>query len=383
MELSTFFQALITRWRLIVVIWVATVAVSIVYSFELPTLYRSKGTFIIRPKASMDLGEDLVNAIEILSRRAEINSTFAEIASSRKVKENVIEILDLSSWETRYLEIEGNTVEGANVLEISIVARTPDLAVVVADEVARETLSAAGEVYDVFELELLDNFEQPNKPIDSNNRLIILMGVMFGLIAGIATVFAIEFINIQLLGNQTSQFIDRRTGKYTRAYFDHRLTQEIIDSNRSKYFYSLALIRLLGQEDDDVDHLEIRSNQDFDNIYKLLRSSFRDHDVIAQYDPNTIGLIIPDLIGVEIKERLKLIISKSNSGSENGNGGFSQNGIAIGIVSVEDHTKDEDELIRLLSQAVFLASEKENDGIFLRTVKQRNQAEFVGEKEEV
>jgi GGDEF domain-containing protein len=255
--------------------------------------------------------------------------------------------------------------------------------VVVADEVARETLSAAGEVYDVFELELLDNFEQPNKPIDSNNRLIILMGVMFGLIAGIATVFAIEFINIQLLGNQSSQFIDRRTGKYTRAYFDHRLTQEINDSNRSKYFYSLALIRLLGQDDVDVDHLDKRSTQDFDNIYKLLRSSFRDHDVIAQYDPNTIGLIIPDLIGVEIKERLKLIIGKSNSGSENGNGGFSQNGIAIGIVSVEDHTKDEDELIRLLSQAVFLASEKENDGIFLRTVKQRNQAEFEGEKEEV
>jgi len=380
LELSTFFHALITRWRLIVVVWVATIAISIIYSFELPTLYRSTGTFIIRPKASIDLGADLVNAIEILSRRAEINSTFAEIASSRKVKESVIEILDLSSWETRYLQIDGKTVEGANVLEISIVARTPDLAVVVADEVARVTLSAAGEVYDVFELELLDNFEQPNKPIDSNNRLIVMMGIIFGFIAGVAAVFIIELINIRLIGNQSGQFIDRQTGKYTRAYFDHRLTQEISDSNRSKYFYSLVLIRLLDHTDDDVDYMDIESIQNFDNIYKLLRSSFRDHDVIAQYDPNTIGLIIPDLIGVEIQERIKFIIGKSNSGSENGDGGLSQNGIAVGIVSVEDHTKGKDELIRLLSQAVFLASEEENDGIFLRTVKDNNQSESEGDE---
>jgi hypothetical protein len=45
----------------------------------------------------------------------------------------------------------------------------------------------------------------------------------------------------------------------------------------------------------------------------------------------------------------------------------------VGIVTVEDHNKDKDELLRLLDQALFLASEEESDGIYLRTDKDNNQ----------
>lgn len=351
------------------IIWVTTIVISVIYAFLLPTLYRSHGTFIIRPISSIKLGEDLVNAIDTLSRRVEINSTFAEIASSRNVKESVIENLGLSASETKNLKIAGKTIPGTNVLEISVIARDPDLAVTIAGEVAKETLFSAREIYDVFELELLDDFEKPNNPIDSNKGIIIFLGVIFGFIAGVGTVFIIEFINIQLIGNHSVQFVDRQTGKYTRSYFDHRLVQEISRSNRNKYRYSLALIRLLNHSADEEGKLDQYSSENYDTMYQLLRSSFREEDVIAQYDLDTIGLLIPDLVGDETKNRIESIINEQCSDSENETNDLYNNDYAVGIVFVENHYKGKDELLRLLSQAVFLASEEESDGIYLRTDK--------------
>jgi GGDEF domain-containing protein len=196
-----------------------------------------------------------------------------------------------------------------------------------------------------------------------------LLGILFGLVAGVVTVFIIEFVNIQLIGNHSVQFVDRQTGKYTRSYFDHRLTQEISRSSRNKYNYSLALIRLLDHSAEEESKPAQISNEKFDMMYDLLRTSFREEDVIAQYDLDTIGLLIPDLVGDDTKNRIESIINEQYSDSENETNDLYNNNYAVGIVFVENHYKGKDELLRLLSQAVFLASEEESDGIYLRTDK--------------
>lgn len=367
MDLQRFFQSLVSRWRLVVMIWITIIVLSIIYVLLLPTLYRSHGTFIIRPISSIGLSEDLVNAIDTLSRRVEINSTYAEIASSRNIKERVIENLDLSSDEIQNLQIAGNTISGTNVLEISVIARNPDLALAIAGEVAKETLSSAREIYDVFELELLDDFEKPNNPIDSNKSLIVFIGIGFGFAAGVAAVFLVELINLQLLGMQSVQFIDRESGRYSRAYFDHRLTQEISRSNRNKYHYSLALIRLINQLSSEESGLSQNSKDKISKMNQMLSESFREEDVIAQYDLDTIGLLIPDLVGEDTRDRLEAVFNGENLSSEDENRSLTHQDFAVGIVSVEHHDKDKDELLRLLSQTVFLASEEDGDGIVLRT----------------
>lgn len=373
MDLNSFIHSLIRRWRLVAIIWASIIVICIIYVLLLPTLYQSHGTFIIRPISTITLGEELVNAIDTLSRRVEINSTFAEIASSRNVKEKVIENLGLSASEAQNLQIVSNTIPGTNVLEINVVANNPDLAVTVAGEVAKQTLSSAREIYDVFELELLDDFEKPNNPIDSNKGFLILLGIFFGLFAGIGTVFIIELINHQLIGGPGLQFIDRQTGKYTRSYFDHRLTQEISRSNRNKYKYSLALFRLLYQSSDEENKSTQNFNDQFNRMYDLLRVSFREEDVIAQYDQDTIGLLIPDLVGDDTRKRIESLIDEQTpSSSEKENHKKNHLDYAVGIVFVEDHNMSKDELLRLLSQAVFLATEEESDGIYLRTDEDTN-----------
>ncbi len=373
MDLVSFINSLISRWRLVAIIWVIIFLVSIIYVLLLPDLYRSHGTFIIRPISSIELSEDLVNAIDTLSRRVEINSTYAEIASSRNVKNKVLENLNLSRDDVKNLQIDGNTIPGTNVLEISVIANSPEFASTVAAEVAKETLKSAREIYDVFELELLDDFETPNRPIDSNKNIIIILGIGFGLMAGIVIVFIIEVINHQLVGMQSVQFVNRQTGNYTRSYFDHRLTQEISRSNRNKYKYSLALIKIQNQSADENGNLLQYSREENLKIYASLREFFREEDVIAEYDRDKIGLLIPDLVGEDTSSRIKAIFLQQNSSSKNSDNDLDHPGFAVGIVTVEDHNKDKDELLRLLDQALFLASEEESDGIYLRTDKDNNQ----------
>lgn len=358
---------------MIIVIWVAVSLVSFVYALLLPTLYRSEGTYIIRPNSSIELDNDLVDAIGTLSRRSEINSTYAEIAGSRKVRDSVITQLGLTTSETRDLQISGRTVAGTNVLVISVIANNPDLAKTVAGEVAKETLASAADIYDVFELELLDDFEKPNQPIESNKGIIILAGIFFGFVAALGTIFLIELINIQIIGRQSDQFINHRTGQYTRAYFDHRLAQEISRSNNKKYDYSLALIRLLDNSDpEDSKSLKIARDK-FGELYDEIRLSFREEDVIAEFDFDTIGLLIPDLLGEDTRKRIEAVIEQEEVDAEDEPETLIPQDYAVGIVSVESHQKNRDELLRLLSQAVFLATEDDNGGIYLRTDEGNNQ----------
>lgn len=378
MDLNTFFHALKSRWRLLIIIWGVVFVVGIVYALLLPTLYKSEGTYIIRPDNSIEVSNELVDAIATLSRRSEINSTYAEIARSRTVKEYVIDELELSSREIRDLQISGRPIPGTNVLEISVIANNPDLAMTVAGEVARETLVSAEKIYDVFELELLDDFEMPNRPIKSNRNIIILLGIFFGFFTAVGIIFVIEIINIQVIGKQSDQFVDRRSGQYTRSYFDHRLSQEISRSYHKKYDYSLALIRLQEISDPEVIISSKTSKNKFDKIYNDLRSSFREEDVIAEFDLNTIGLLIPDLQGEDTKNRIEAVIKEQEANIEHDQGESNHQDFAIGIVSVESHQKNRDELLRLLSQAVFLASEDENGGIFLRTDESNNLASSGG-----
>jgi GGDEF domain-containing protein len=128
-----------------------------------------------------------------------------------------------------------------------------------------------------------------------------------------------------------------------------------------------------NQSGDEDGNLPQYSGEEIFNVYASLRESFREEDVIAEYNRDTIGLIIPDLVGEDTSTRIKAIFLQQNSSSKNSDNDLDHPGFAVGIVTVEDHNKDKDELLRLLDQALFLASEEESDGIYLRTDKDNNQ----------
>lgn len=375
MDLESIIQSIIKRRWIAVAIWGAVILISVLYVILSPTLYESHGTFIVRPIATITLSDELVNAIDTLSRRVEIGSTYAEVARSRRVKEAVINNLDLSRSEVENLKVNSSTISGTNIIQISVVASSPDLALAAATDVAKETKTSIREFYDVFELAPLDEFEKPNRPIDSNKWLIIILGIIVGGIAGLGTVIIIGGLEHRFGETGKLEFIDHQSGIFTRDYFEHRLAQEISRSSHKHYPFSLAMVKVLDlpQNGDLPADQVVQVN--LGGIYELLRKNFREEDVIAQYDQDSLALLIPDLIGEDIKERMKSLVQEKYSEDDEfeGNGfkarddGAQDEDFVVGIVSVEQHSKNIEQLMKLLSRAVYFASEEENGGIYFCT----------------
>ena len=107
MELKHYLHILLGKWWLILIAIVVTVVPTYFYVNNQPWIYESKATFVIRPRASSDAdAEGFVKAVDTLSNRVEINTTFAEVASSSVVKDRAQDALNLTGSQRRGLKVD-------------------------------------------------------------------------------------------------------------------------------------------------------------------------------------------------------------------------------------------------------------------------------------
>jgi capsular polysaccharide biosynthesis protein len=155
MELKIYYKSIIRNWWMVALAFLLTLAATWLFLNRQTPIYEAQATFVMRPRASIVVEEDLVRAVETLSRRIEINTTYAEIASSKLIRNRAIDNLGLSDVEREGLAVTGRVIAGTNVMEIT--ARGPNAEVLgnFANEVGFQTILYVGDLYDVFELEPL------------------------------------------------------------------------------------------------------------------------------------------------------------------------------------------------------------------------------------
>ena len=96
MELKAYLQILMKMWWVIVLIFFITLLATFIFTRNQPELYESSATFVVRPLASSTVERnELATMIDTLSRRVEINTTYAEIAKSNLIRKGAIERLNL------------------------------------------------------------------------------------------------------------------------------------------------------------------------------------------------------------------------------------------------------------------------------------------------
>ena len=194
MEIKAYLRILGRYWWLVVLAFVVTLTATIVLTWTQEPVYESSATFIVAPKISLDDVRDFVDGLEVLSRRAEIASTYAQVASSRRIKEQAANELGLSPEQKESLRVNGQLLAGTNVLEITVEGNDPALVRDFANMVGAETLVYAEELYEAYELNLLDNAAFPSAPIRPNKPLNLSLGVVFGLVLGAGLAFSSEYL---------------------------------------------------------------------------------------------------------------------------------------------------------------------------------------------
>lgn len=364
MEIKIYTRILLKRWRLILAGFLVVFLSALFLTFRQPYIYEAQATFVMRPRSEFIVDDEFVRALDVVSRRVEINTTFAEVVGSKLIKNQAIESLDLSTQERQDLSVSGRVIGGTNILEITAEGRSPTVVRDFTNAVGAQTVDYVASLYDVFELEPLDEASAPRSPVKPNPTLNLMLGAIFGLVLGSGLAFLLEYLERPHKVNEHFNIIDRESGAYNKTYLMHRLWQEISRAKRNKCPLAIGMIRVeIGDtESRDANYSQAEALR----LVKILVAPLlRREDIIARFDNNTLAILLVEMTEPQARsfmEELNLGILSVPQDVGGQNGELVMNS-TVSAVSYDNNRMKQsrfmEQVIQGLEEAVFATNGKE------------------------
>lgn len=352
MELRTYFRILVKKWWIVIPVFLVTLTAGIVFTYTTAPVYSVTTTYVVVPSSSFGDGKSFASGLDILARREEIATTFAELASSRRIKGMAASSLSLQTG--RNYSVRSRLRAGTNIIEITVEGPDPVIASALANAVGASIEEYVQGLYEVFTLVLVDEATPPESPISPNIPLNLTLSILFGLVLGVGLAFLSEYLETPLISPVSVNIIDENTGAYNRGYFLRRLGGEMARARRNEYSLSLALMRVdslappNGADSDKV-NAEIRRQ-----VATLTSQYLREEDIVAQYDDDVLGLLLPDITAENAKaliEQLQKRIALTTFQSGTNGAKFNLRS-AVGITAYNHNGASGDELLALAYRAL-------------------------------
>jgi len=197
-ELQQYWNVLRKRWMIVVAIpLIAALTSGVISFFAIKPVYQASTTLIVGKKAA-EAGQAAMQMLDnnVLLANQQLAKTYATIAQSRTVEQNVIKDLNLP------LTVEGldrlisiNPVKTTEILEIQVTNTNPELAASIANSMAQEFSKAVIEIKKVDSVSIVDTAVTPDKPVKPNKTLNVLIAFVVGLMASVGLVFLLEYMD--------------------------------------------------------------------------------------------------------------------------------------------------------------------------------------------
>lgn len=353
MELKTYLRILLRKWWIVLPAFLVTFTSTVVFTFTQVPVYQTTTTFLVTPNTSFGDVKSFVTGLDILSRRPEIATTYAEVANSRSIKNLAAEKLKLSSEQKKSLSVESQLQAGTNIVKITVEGNDPTLVRDFADVIGAQTVAYVQELYEAYELKLLDNATLPTVPIKPNQELNLALGAILGLALGGVLTFLAEYLRTPLENVTNFGILDPQTGVYNKRYFMQRLKEELSRAKRNTYPLSLALMKIdcLGGMNSSPAPI---SGEALHKVATLLKKYLREEDVMARFNETIFAFLLPDTPGEkaqEVMERLQTRITWTPFEMEKSDVQLNLSGVA-GVVTYQYNGTGYDELLAKAHQAL-------------------------------
>jgi diguanylate cyclase (GGDEF)-like protein len=184
-------------------------------------------------------------------------------------------------------------------------------------------------------LEPLDSASLPEEPSSPNLLLNLLIAVILGSGIGFGLVYVSRFLKQPNEEFKAINIIDPETGAYNKKYFQKRLRQEMSRISHSNNLLSISLIKI-GFNDwalDEITHDEWA--EEMKSIKPFFDPYLKDEDILARYEVDTYGILLPDCgeeSALKLLKNLRLEISSLKTENSIKQHGMKVHG-SIGLVT--------------------------------------------------
>ena len=363
MELKIYLQIILKKWWIVVPTLLITITTGVVMTFSQIPQYSTSAIYVVVPSSSFSNVRNFADGLDILGRREEIATTFAEIASSRTIKNLAIENQALSPEVASEYKVGSTLREGTNIIEITVDGPDPTYARDLANGVGDAVVEYVQGMYEVFRLSPLDEATRPKKPISPNIPFNIALVSVLGLVLGIGVAFLSEYLDMPLqTASVNLSIIDETTGMYNKNYLLQRLGEEMIRSKRNRYPLSLALLRFSNLELLKGGNSSKARHDLLHQAAMVINQSLREEDIVAPFQEDTFAVLLPDMTGENAQatmEYLQTLIAWTPFQLPD-NKRFNLKG-TVGIVTYGHNGTSRDQLVAKATEALQLA-EVSHDG---------------------
>lgn len=211
-ELRQYWEVLRKRWVIVLILPIIAALTSGVISFYIiKPVYQASTTLIVGKKAAESgLAATQMLDNNVLLANQQLAKTYATIAQSRTVEQNVIKALGLSlTVEELDRMISITQVKTTEILDIQVTNTNPELAASIANTMSQEFSKAVIEIKKVDSVSIVDPAVTPAKPVKPNKTLNVLIAFVVGLMASVGLVFLLEYMDNTV---KTSEDIEKLLG---------------------------------------------------------------------------------------------------------------------------------------------------------------------------
>jgi capsular polysaccharide biosynthesis protein len=193
-DLSTLWQIIKKKLGLIIVVTILITMIAGIFTFFfVEPQYRSTVAVFISDERS---GTSVTETINDINMYQKLVDTYAEIAKSRTVAEDVIANLDLDMTVTQLQEMITSSPKGnTQFLNLSITSTDLELSYNMANQMARSLKAVSRELRGTDIVQILDPANVPTEPSSPNIKMNLAIGFVLGLMISVFFVFLLEFMD--------------------------------------------------------------------------------------------------------------------------------------------------------------------------------------------
>jgi len=196
MDFQGYLRAIFRGWRIIIIACILASALSALLSYLIEPVYRSRATLLVTPRTQMagrsetsnepdsaDIGA-ILRGFDTLGKRPVVN-TYAEIMNSWRLRK--LALADLDPQAGNY-DPSTRLMPETNLLVIEVSGSNPQLVHDLTASIQKTGVQFIQNMRDPYLLEVLDETNLPNSPVQPNPQFNLLIGLLLGLGVGVGVV---------------------------------------------------------------------------------------------------------------------------------------------------------------------------------------------------
>ncbi len=305
MELREYVRILLKSWWVIISLALVSLTGALLFSYTRTPIYESTSSYIVRLDASDSSVSTTIYGLDTLARQQRIFSTYCQVLTSQTIRAEAYGIMNVDPAAAHLDDygISCNVLPDTNVLKLTVQGASPAVAGRLNEAIGIVGIPHTRGLYNFFPLEKLDSVSVGDTPIFPNPTQNGILGAALGIIMGIALAFIIHYLRNPLEKLDGLSIRDRKLGIYNERYFQQRLVEEIHRARARHRPTSVALLRLIPDEDFVLLPEEIQE--------KLLRQAaikvddgMREGDIVAYLGQRLFGILLTEAPGDEAEEMI-------------------------------------------------------------------------------